>query len=374
MLAGRRSARFAAGAAFAVMATAWLGLFTPSADAHALLLRSVPADNAALTSSPARIVMSFTENPDPRLSHVEVVDSHAHQVSGVSAVQAVPGRPLQLAVTLSSPLPKGWYTVHWLTVSALDGHTATGLFVFGVGIVPPKVSDFGVVFGHTPMGLTVAAALGRWLLYLGLALMVGCAVTVLLALQGALPPGGRVVLRIAWLLAALGAATMTIAEEHVVGAPSLLPFFQTQTGLAYFTLCTAVLAGCTVAVGFVEFLPGRVTLWALGAVGAVTVLLHTLAGHADAPSPFRLVHLVEQWLHMLAVGVWIGGLVWLLLALRPKEGPDRHHAVRRFSRMAGYPSAWCCSPASCGPPPRSARCTTAAPATATRCCSRSLSC
>ena len=162
MLAGRRSARFAA--AFAVMAAAWLGLLAPAAGAHALLQSSVPADNAALSVSPARLLMSFTENPDPRLSHVEVVDSHAHQVSGVSAVQAVPGRPLQLAVTLSRPLPKGWYTVQWLTVSALDGHAATGLFVFGVGIVPPKVSDFGVVFGHTPMGLTVAAALGRWLL------------------------------------------------------------------------------------------------------------------------------------------------------------------------------------------------------------------
>ena len=129
---------------------------------------------------------------------------------------------------------------------------------------------------------------------------------------------------------------MTIAEEHIVGAPSLLPFFQTQTGSAYITLGAAVLAGCTVAVGFVEFLPGRVTLWALGAVGAVTVLLHTVAGHADASSPLRLVHLVEQWLHMLAVGVWIGGLVWLLLALRPKEGRDRDRTVRDFSRMAGY--------------------------------------
>jgi copper transport protein len=39
---------------------------------------------------------------------------------------------------------------------------------------------------------------------------------------------------------------------------------------------------------------------------------------------------------MVAVGAWIGGLVWLLLALRQKDGLDRSQAVRVFSRMAGY--------------------------------------
>jgi uncharacterized membrane protein len=75
--------------------------------------------------------------------------------------------------------------------------------------------------------------------------------------------------------------------------------------------------------------------------------LQVLAGHAAAPSTLRPVNLLAQWLHLLAAGVWAGGLVWLLAGLlnRPRQAPqsdtttadgavDRVQAVIRFSRLA----------------------------------------
>ena len=319
-----------------IVAVLWLALLTPGAGAHALLVSSTPADNASLASSPQRLLLTFSENPDPKLSHVGILDSGAHAVAGLSGLQVVPGNPLQLQVTLSRPLPHGWYTVTWQTVSALDGHYANGVFVFGVGMAPPKVSPFGVVQGRTPMGLTVASAVGRWLLYLGLALMVGCAATCLITLKGKLPAGSRVILRSAWLLSVAGLFVMALAEQHIVGAPSLLPFLQTQTGQAYLVLGGVVLGACSLAVALLELYPHRATLWGIGAVGAVAMFVHAQAGHGNAGSPWRPLHLLEQWLHMVAVGAWIGGLVWLLLALRDKDGDDRSHTIRAFSRMAAY--------------------------------------
>ena len=38
----------------------------------------------------------------------------------------------------------------------------------------------------------------------------------------------------------------------------------------------------------------------------------------------------------MAIGVWVGGLAWLLLAVRGAESPERRAAVARFSRLAGY--------------------------------------
>ena len=325
-----------ASAVAALLAGLWLVLPTPAAGAHALLVSSSPADNASLTRSPQRVLLTFTENPDPKLSHVQILDSSAHVMAGVSGLQAVPGNPLQLQVTLSHSLPHGWYTVTWQTVSALDGHYANGLFVFGVGMAPPTVSPFGVVQGHTATELTVGSAVGRWLLYWGLALMIGCASTCLIALNGRLPAGGRMILRSAWLLSAAGLFVMALAEQHIVGAPSLLPLLQTHTGQAYLILGAVVLGVCGAAVVLVELYPRRVTLWGIGAAGALAMLVHAQAGHANAGSPLRPVHLLEQWVHMVAVGAWIGGLVWLLLALRQKDGPDRSQAIRVYSRMAGY--------------------------------------
>jgi len=72
----------------------------------------------------------------------------------------------------------------------------------------------------------------------------------------------------------------------------------------------------------------------VGAAAAITMLLHVLAGHAAGPSPLRAVNLFVQWLHLLAVGAWVGGLVWLLAGLRGRQRPQRVAAVVRFSRLA----------------------------------------
>ena len=65
------------------------------------------------------------------------------------------------------------------------------------------------------------------------------------------------------------------------------------------------------------------------------MLAHVVAGHADAPSAARLVNLTAQWVHLLAVGCWVGGLPWLLLAIRGSTGDERAKVVSRFSTMAG---------------------------------------
>ena len=83
--------------------------------------------------------------------------------------------------------------------------------------------------------------------------------------------------------------------------------------------------------------PVAVDAWRLVLVGVaagVTMLLHVLVGHAAGPSPLRSVNLFVQWLHLLAVGAWIGGLAWLLAGLRGKERPEQLASAARFSRLA----------------------------------------
>jgi copper transport protein len=82
---------------------------------------------------------------------------------------------------------------------------------------------------------------------------------------------------------------------------------------------------------------GRVETWRLVLVGVaagITMLLHVLVGHAAGPSPLRSVNLLIQWLHLLSVGAWVGGLVWLLAGLRGRERPEQVASAVRFSRLA----------------------------------------
>jgi copper transport protein len=80
----------------------------------------------------------------------------------------------------------------------------------------------------------------------------------------------------------------------------------------------------------------RGALVALGLAGGAGMLVHALAGHAAGPSSLRVLNLAAQWTHLLAVGVWIGGLVWLLAALWMRTAPwSTRQVVVRFSKLAG---------------------------------------
>ena len=72
----------------------------------------------------------------------------------------------------------------------------------------------------------------------------------------------------------------------------------------------------------------------LGATAVAAVLVHVLAGHAASPSSVWPLNVVVQWVHMAAVGVWVGGLLWLLLGLRGHDHEQRVAAVAVFTRIA----------------------------------------
>ena len=305
----------------------------PPTWAHASLSSSDPAANSSTPTSPTRILLTFTEPPDPKLSLVKVVDATGRPAPGVGAAQAVPGQSTQLVVPITHPLPKGVYTVNWRSVSSTDGHVQYGAFAFGVGTAPTQGSVVKVGLRNSSPWITGSAAVGRWLLYLGLALLVGGASILLLVFAARLPRGGRWLLWGAVAFALAGSIVMIEAERAQVGVASLLPLFVTREGQYLLGVLTAIVL-CGVAVAAVEFWPGRWSLIAVGAAAILAVLAHVLAGHAAAPATLRPLNILEQWVHMTAIGVWTGGLVWLLLGIRGQEPGERAAAVRAFSRIA----------------------------------------
>jgi methionine-rich copper-binding protein CopC len=80
-------------------------------------------------TSPAQVRLWFTEQLEPGLSNVRVVNEGGKQVDKGDA-QVDPAAPNQLHVSLS-PLPPGTYKVLWRVLS-LDGHATRGAFAFRV--------------------------------------------------------------------------------------------------------------------------------------------------------------------------------------------------------------------------------------------------
>jgi putative copper export protein/methionine-rich copper-binding protein CopC len=315
--------RIAVGLAMVVIASVWLVAVAVPASAHAAIESTEPANGELLDESPSQIVLTFTEPPDLDLTIVRVVDSSGDEMR-VGPPERAPGSNREIRVPLN-PVPDGVYTVTWRTVSSTDGHVTASAFSFGVGVSPGDVTPVEQTGSGTPTP-TASAIVGRWMLYVGLIILLGAAATGLLAF-GPKPTARPWLLGVAWAMAAVGVVAMTLAERAAVGVP-LGTLLSSEAGGKFVLLAVAVvITGIAVLAASVR--SGRATLVALAVTAAGAMLARAAGGHASG-SP---VTVLTQWLHLVGVGAWIGGLVWLVLGLLRTLEPAQ---IRRFSRLAGF--------------------------------------
>ena len=334
----------------ALLAAATLAVLAAGvANGHALLVSSDPAPNSSVAAAPAAITLTFTESPDPKLSSVSVLDSGGRTVS-TSSAGSVPGNPAELGVKVGR-LGSGVYTVAWRTVSSVDGHIAAGSFAFAVGSAALPAN--GAAEAASTTGTTQGAGggslptiLGRWLLYLGLLGLVGAGIA------GALL--GR---RIEGLDAAPAIRRLAFAELVVggVGTALLLGGQISDTGAALADIPATSLGrdallrvAPVLAAGFflaLEFRsdarqssrsPDAVRSWLAlaGVAAAAGLFVEAYLSHA-ATEAFPPIEVALQWLHLVAVGLWLGGLVVLLLQVRGGATQGKGDIARRFANLAG---------------------------------------
>lgn len=302
----------------------------PAAGAHALLQRSEPAGGATLQRAPAEVLMTFTETPEPSLSVVHVLDSAGRQVDR-SGAQPVPGQPQQLRVPLG-PIPNGVYTVTWRTVSRVDGHVTGGAFAFGVGVSPGVAPPPSTASPYP----SPAAVVSRWALYLGLSGLVGVAWVWAAAFESP-PAAGRFYPWLVWAAALAGVIGLGAAQAADAGV-SVSRLLPTPLGAALWRRFLPIAgAGVALAAGGPMRAGGRrLALGAAGVLAAGAMLADVLAGHAAAsPGALRWPNIADQWVHFAGVGVWLGGLAALLVALGTIPSDAKAAAARRFSAAAG---------------------------------------
>jgi copper transport protein len=298
--------------------------------AHALAQSSDPADGSTVQQSPSAVTVTFGEPPDARLSTLAVLDTSGKNYdSGPTA--AVPGNPDQLRVAVK-PLPHGVYTVSWRTVSTIDGHFATGAFAFGVGEAPAGAGTKPATVGGAapPSALAVA---GRWMLFAGLVLLVGGGFAALVVFRELLT-SSMLLLAGGWALAAGGTFAVSEAQREAAGA-SWGDVFATSLGHTLITRIVPMVVSCVALVGvwLLRDAVRRVALVVVLLAAAAAMWADADASHAAGEAP-TLLNVILQWLHVLAVGVWIGGLLALLAGLRGMPSDAKAAAARRLSTAA----------------------------------------
>lgn len=314
--------------------------FAAPASAHAVLLRTSPAENSVVATAPADVALTFSEQVTPVPDKVHLVgpdgkraDAGAVRVSGNDVL-----------IPMDSKAARGTYLVNYRVVSA-DGHPVAGAFTFSVGAPSPggpPVDNGASASSGVP---TVALAIARYVGYAGLVLLVGAVLVLSLLWPRRLDTKGLA--RTAWIGAgviAVGTVAELVLEVPYISGSGLFSAgaaaWQEVLGSRFGTAHLVRLGVLGVSLILLRPLVNgkswgsdRVLLAVLGVVGFAT---WSVSGHPGA-TPVPMVTVIADMIHIGAMSIWLGGLLMLFLFLLPQgNGAELGAIVPIWSRWATY--------------------------------------
>lgn len=293
--------------------------------AHAVFVRSSPAPNEVLTQPPVQVEIFFSEPLEEQLSSIRVFDSNSLSVDA-GDVRVDPSDPTRLTVTLHS-LSEGVYTVAWKVVSSIDGHETTGSFPFAVGNT--NAETVSAIPPQSTFRLPFSTLLSKFLMLASLALLLGHRLFIALIWNPAVrantseienPPSwdyfyhlGLIGLLVAIGLGILAQGGQSTGSELAFPWNAELGRILMETRLGVIWLARLALAMLAV------WLAGRTAAplrdWSSFVVNLVLLLTVSLTSHA-ATEPRPWLPLLGDWLHLLGMTFWLGGLVYFFTAIR----------------------------------------------------------
>ena len=132
--------------------------------AHSLPVTQSPAPDSIIRKGeplPSRIVIDFSERPQPAVSTITVLNGKNERVDNGNFV-IIGDNSRQAMTTLNrTKLTDGVYTVSWMTQSSDDGHIARGSYVFGIGNVGPGTATSSIG-GTNQQHVQVQAVTSNW--------------------------------------------------------------------------------------------------------------------------------------------------------------------------------------------------------------------
>ncbi|MCW3841174.1 copper resistance protein CopC [Micromonospora yasonensis] len=330
--------------------------------AHAYLLETSPVDGEVLTAPPAEVRLRFNEAVSFNERSIQLLDTTAKKLA-IGTPGHVDGKANTARVSLPTDLTEGTYVLAWRVTSA-DSHVVSGALSFSIG--QPSATT-APVEQDAHRAVLVVDAVGRALAFLGVALALGGALFVaVLWPAGRTDRRGRRIVWSGFAVLAAGTVVVLLVQGPYAAGTSLAGVFDpdllgaalsTRLGHALLARLVIVLAlGVAFGIAVRPSSPAattgtagagaagatrRIVLPAVATVGAVALTLTwTLADHAQTG--------VQTWLavpatslHLLAISLWLGGLITLAACVLIPLGRRAttpvitlEPALPRFSRLA----------------------------------------
>ena len=338
----RRTLRAAFLGLFVVLSA---GLFMDAQPVRAetTLVSSSPADSEKIATSPTQIVAVFSAAVPNNAVMQAVCEGRPAPIGAVT----VGADGISLIAAVTAALPIGTCNVTY-SVPQADGKVATGGFSFEV--LDPATADPGDLGGDVTDGGNLAVdpppvsgplGLFRILAYLSLAALFGGIAFIRWTWpEGINDDATYKFLRISWIVALVSNYVVAMLRASLLSGESvtstILPLgwgelFQSASGISA-VLRVVIIGACAI----VALRPDRIfdPQSQIISLALPTAAMATF-GLTRAMDDFSALGTIAGIVHVLAAGMWLGGLVFLAQSVLIGPGEeDLMHAVRTFSRQA----------------------------------------
>jgi copper transport protein len=315
-----------------LVVTAWLVASAPPAAAHAELIVSIPANGAHLATAPTEVELRFSEPVNLVRDGFALLDQSGRPIDTPTAT----AQSTQVRMPLPADLGDGVYSITWRVVS-VDSHPVHGALVFSVGAA--RAAPLAGAATRTDADGAVATAfwLLRWIGFGAIALLIGGVFFLVVCWR----PDRRAaaVIRPAWVVAIVATAgTLLLQGVAAAGAPLSAVFDPALLADTMTTNFGILVSARLVVLAIAGTMLNRRNNVAAAVVAVALAATWSATGHAVAGT-WPVLAVALDMVHVLAMSVWIGGLVLLCVCVLPRSRlqarkGERAQALARFSRVA----------------------------------------
>ncbi len=309
-----------------------------------------PPKDGVVAVSNAQLSLTYNENVEVSFGAIRVYTCAGKRIT-TGSPHHTPGNDHTVALTIPK-LSGGVYLVSWRVISA-DSHPVNGTYSFriGVGAAPSVTGCATETTAKSSRTVGVLFGIARAGVFAGLALLIGGGVFLFLIAAGtSAAKSTRRTMWIGWIVLTVSTvAAVMLQGPYAAGAgigdavkwSVVHDVLHTRFG----HVTEVRLALLAVALALLAFVAGVVRNrrapigWTIPAVLVAIGLAGTpgYAGHA-ATGDFTIFAVPLDTIHVLAMSVWLGGLVVLLVAaMGGGFSGSLRHALGTFSRIA----FWC---------------------------------
>ncbi|HET8912473.1 MAG TPA: copper resistance protein CopC [Ktedonobacteraceae bacterium] len=336
--------------------------FPATSEAHAILLRSEPSQDAILNTPPQQVKMWFSEDLNPSLSTAVVVNTNNQRVDNKDA-HIASSDTREMDLTLPTNLTPDVYVVVWRSSSSDDGHVLRGSFIFTIarpdGSVPslnggarPGANVLGGSSSLTGLytgqfdGPTLLNFVMISLVELGVVFWVGAQLWLMFVLQPASDkhPDQRphyeniqrifekrwsvpilLILLLANIGVLVGQALVITGGDWSGVSLTLLDSMLNNGRFGTFWLMREIVIFLALLIGLIVWCIKQPSAWIKAVspwlnmiLGLALLIAITLSGHASAvPGQTFIFAVLIDWLHLLGAALWVGGMLYIVSSYLP---------------------------------------------------------